>query len=152
MNRLFDDRVTIYLAIESVEVAPSILTERLGMCPDRQWVIGEARGKTGKRWERHGWVVETIVRSEEHGGRSASELIPIAIEKFQRKVAQFAQATSSLGASAERYTVLAILAEDVPGIELNHPFLQLLTYLGGTFQVDLSVQVPVSSTIGSDQP
>jgi len=149
MSQRFGDRVTIYLAIESVELAPSILTERLGMPPDRQWLIGEGRGKTGKHWECHGWAVETTVRSEEHGGRSASELIPIAMERFQRKVGQSAKAASSLGASAQRYTVLAILAEEVPGIELSHSFLQMLADLGGTFQVDLSAQVPVGSTVGS---
>jgi len=142
MSRSFDDRVTIYLAIESVELAPSVLTERLAMRPDRQWVIGEVRGRTGKRWECHGWVVETTVRSEEQGGRSVSELIPIAMEKFRHKVAQFAKAASALGSSAQRYTVLSIVADQIPGIELNHSFLQLLTDLGGTFQVDISAQVP----------
>jgi len=147
MSQRYDDRVTIYLAIESVELAPSILTARLGMRPDREWVIGEVRGKTGRHWECHGWIVETTVRSEEHGGRSASELIPIAVERFQRKVGQAAKAASSLGPSAQRYTVLAILADEVPGIELSHPFLQLLADLGGTFQVDLSAQVPAVGSV-----
>jgi hypothetical protein len=141
MSQSFDDRVTIYLAIESVELAPSILTTRLGVRPDREWVIGDVRGKTGRHWECHGWVVETTVRSEENGGPSASELIPIAMERFEGKVGPFAKIASSLGNSAQRYTVLAILAEEVPGIELSHSFLQLLTDLGGTFQVDLSTQL-----------
>jgi len=149
MSQSFDDRVTMYLAIESVELAPSILTARLGVRPDREWVIGDVRGKTGKRWESHGWVVETTVRSEESGGRSASELIPIAMERFERKVRPFAKLASSLANSAQRYAVLAVLAEEVPGIELSHSFLQLLTELGGTFQVDLSTQLPVRPTIDS---
>jgi hypothetical protein len=138
VSQSFDDRVTIYLAIESAELTPSILTARLGVHPDRQWVIGDVRGKTGKHWERNGWVVETVVRSEENGGRSASELIPIAVERFERKVEPFAGAASSLGNSVERYAVLAVLAEKVPGIELSHSFLQLITNLGGTFQIDLN--------------
>lgn len=138
MSQNFDDRVTIYLAIESVELAPSILTARLGVRPDREWVVGDPRGKTGKHWECHGWIVETTVRSEENGGRLASELIPIAMERFEQKVGPFAKAVFSLGNSAQRYTVLSILTEDVPGIELSHSFLQLLADLGGTFQVDLS--------------
>ena len=149
MSRNYDDRVTVYLAIESLELAPSILTERLGMRPDRQWVIGEDRGSTGKRWERNGWIVEATVRSEEHGGQSASRLVPIALEIFHGKVAQITKAVSALGSSVERYIVLGILAEEVPGIELDHSFLQLLADLGGTFQVDLSVQVPVSSMTGA---
>jgi hypothetical protein len=139
----FDDRVTIYLAIESVELTPSELTARLGVCPDREWLIGGVRGKTGKHWGRNGWVVETTIRSEDSGGRSASELIPIAMEKFESKVEPFAKTASSLGNLAQRYAVLAILAEDVPGIEFSHSFLQLLTDLGGTFQIDLSTQ-PIS--------
>ncbi|MBZ5579218.1 MAG: DUF4279 domain-containing protein [Acidobacteriia bacterium] len=146
MSHDFDDRVTIYLAIESAELAPSILTEQLRMRPDRQWIIGEARGRTGRVWECHGWVVETTVNSEEHGGKSASELIPIAIERFQQKVAHFTDAASLLGPSAQRYTVLAILADEVPGIELSHSFLQLLTDLGGTFRVDISAPIPAGKT------
>ncbi len=145
MSQSFDDRVTIYLAIESVEWAPSMLTARLGVPPDREWALGDLRGKTGKHWECHGWVVETTVRSEGNSGRSASELIPIAMERFERKVAPLAKSASSLGDSAQRYTVLAILAEEVPGIELSHSFLQLLAALGGTFQVDISAQFPVGS-------
>ena len=148
MSREYDERVTVYLAIESVELAPSILTERLGMRPDRQWAIGEARGRTGKCWKRNGWIIEAKVGSEEHGGESASRLVLIALETFQGKVAPITNALSTLGSSVERYIVLAIIAEEVPGIELNHSFLQLLADLGGTFQIDLSVQVPVSSTIG----
>ncbi|MFN7640739.1 MAG: hypothetical protein ACK5PR_03240, partial [bacterium] len=87
MGENYDDRVTLYLAIESLELAPSILTERLGMLPDREWLIGEARGRTGKRWERHGWIVEATVRSDEYGGQSASQLVPIALETFHEKVA-----------------------------------------------------------------
>ena len=149
MGENYDDRVTLYLAIESLELAPSILTERLGMLPDREWLIGEARGRTGKRWERHGWIVEATVRSDEYGGQSASQLVPIALETFHGKVAQITKAISALGSSVERYIVLSILADDVPGIELDHSFLQLLADLGGTFQVDLSVQVPASPTIGA---
>ena len=58
MSQRFDDRVTIYLAIESVELAPSILTARLGMPPDRQWLIGEGRGKTGK----HGTIMVGLLK------------------------------------------------------------------------------------------
>src|SRR5437899_9097981 len=96
-----DDRVTIYLAIESVEITPSSLTERLGMRPDRHWVIGEARGKTGKFWDCHGWVVETTVRSDDNDGRPASQLIPIAMERFQKRVEPMAPAVSALRGSAQ---------------------------------------------------
>ena len=78
-----------------------------------------------------------MVRSEENGGRSASDLISLAMEEFERRVRPFARAVLSLGNLAERYTVLAILAEEVPGIELSHSFLQLIADLGGTFQVDI---------------
>jgi hypothetical protein len=139
MSESIDDRVTIYLAIESVEFPPAALTARLGVRPDREWVIGDARGKTGKHWECHGWIVETTVCSEENGGRSASELVPIAMEQFERRVGPFAKVASSLGDSAQRYAVLDILADYVPGIELSHSFLQLLTDLGATFQIDLTV-------------
>ena len=61
-------------------------------------------------------------------------------------MAPFAKAVSSLGSLARSYIVLAILAEEIPGIELNHSFLQLLTDLGGTFQVDISAPAPVSSS------
>ena len=82
--------------------------------------------------------------SEEVGGRPANELIPIAMEKFERKVGPVAKLLSSSGISAQKYTVLAIFAEDAPGIELSHSFLQLLADLGGTFQIDLSTGVPDS--------
>ena len=65
--------------------------------------------------------------------------MPIALEIFQGKVAPITKALATLGSSVERYIVLAILAEEVPGIELNHSFLQFLADLGGTFQVDLTV-------------
>jgi hypothetical protein len=142
MNRTFDDSVTVYLAIESVELSSSDLTSRLGMRPDREWSLGDARGKTGKRWESHGWVVQTSVRSEDSGGRPASELIPIALDRFEARVKAFAKGASLLGDSTPRYVVLGILAEEAPGIELGRSFLRLLAELGGTFQVDLNVQVP----------
>lgn len=145
----FDDRVTIYLAIESVDLTPSELSTRLGVSPDREWHIGDGRGKTGKLWTCNGWVVETTVRSGD-SGRTASGLIPIAMERFESKVGPFAKAVSSLGSSADRYTVLAILSEDVPGIEFSHSFLQLLADLGGTFQIDLSTGPDSSASAAGD--
>jgi len=136
LNDHLDERVTIYLAIESTDLKPSALTDRLGACPDREWVIGAPRGKTGKRWECHGWVVETTVRSEEVGGQSASKLIPVAMERFERRVGPFAKAISELD-SAQKYVVLTILAEHIPGIECSHSFLDLVSTIGGTFQIDL---------------
>jgi hypothetical protein len=96
------------------------------MRPDREWSLGDARGKTGKRWESHGWVVQTTVRSEDSGGRPASELIPIALDRFEARVKAFAKSASLLGDSTPRYVVLGILAEEVPGIELGRSFLRLL--------------------------
>jgi hypothetical protein len=136
----FNDRITIYLAIESVELTPSELTTRLGSRPDRIWLMGSVRGKTGKHWDSNGWVVETTICSEESAGRSASELIPIAIERFEIRLKPFARMAYSLGDSAQRYSVLAVLAENVPAIELSHSFLQVLADLGGTLQIDLSTQ------------
>jgi hypothetical protein len=144
INSGFDDRVTIYLAIESVELTPSILTARLGVHSDREWVTGGVRGRTGKRWDHNGWVVETTVCSEGSGGRPASELLPIAMERFMSKVGPFAKMASSLGSSVQRYTVLSIVTEEVPGIEFSDSFLRLLADLGGTFQIDLNTQ-PISS-------
>ncbi len=146
MFQSFDDRVTVYLAIESVDLAASAVTDRLGMRPDKEWAFGDVRGRTGKVWNNHGWVVETTVRSEDNGGRSASELIPIAIESFENKVGRIAKGVSSLGDSAKRYIVLAIVAEYVPGIELSKSFLRLLSDFGGTLQIDLSTQLPVTSS------
>ena len=91
------------------------------------------------QWDRHGRVIETIVRSEENGGVSASELIPIAMEKFQIRVEPFAKLLSSLGNSAQRYSLLSVLADEMPGIELTHSFLELVAEIGGTFQIDLSI-------------
>ena len=147
MNQRFNDRVTIYLAVESVELAPSVVTARLGVLPDREWLMGDFRGKTGRRWEGHGWVVETTVTSEENEGRSASALIPIAMKAFERKVGPLTAAALSLGMSAQRYAVLAILAEAVPGIELSRSFLKLLSDLGGTFQIDLSTESRVGPAV-----
>ena len=85
-----NDRVTIYLAIESADLTPSSITAQPGAFPNRVWLVGDARGKTGKRWEHNGWVVETTARSEESEGRAASELIPIVLKEFQGRVAPFA--------------------------------------------------------------
>lgn len=133
---VLDERVTIYLAIESVELAPTILTERLGVRPDREWTIGDARGRTGKQWECNGWVVEITVTSQGTDGMLASKLIPIAMQRFESRVRPFANSVSGLG-SAEKYVVMTILAADTPGIECSHSFLELVARLGGTFQVDL---------------
>ena len=131
-----DDRVTICLAIESTELAPATLTERLGTRPDREWVIGDLRSKTGKQWECHGWVIETTVQSGDSQGQPASQLIPIATERFESRVRPFADAAARLG-SAQKYVVLTILSQHTPGIEFSHSFLQLVATLGGTLQIDL---------------
>lgn len=136
MKDNFDERVTIYLAIESTDLAPSTLTERLGVLPDREWVIGDPRGKTGKQWECHGWIVETTVHSRDNEGRPVSRLIPIAMERFERRVRPFADAVAGLS-SAQKYVVLTMLAQHTPGIEFSHSFLQLIAALGGTLQIDL---------------
>lgn len=142
MTGPFHDRATVYVAIESTELAPSDITARLGIRPDREWLIGDARGKTGKQWDVHGWVLETVVRSEDAEGRSASALIPIALERFEKRLRPAAKSIAALGSSIQPYTVLAVLAESVPGIELEHSLLRLLHDIGGTFQVDLSTYAP----------
>ena len=132
-----EDHVTVYLAIESVELKPSELTRLLGVPPDREWLIGSERGRTGKLWDRSGWIVETEARSEDSQCRPASELIPIAIANFERKVAPFSKMAAALGTSVERCAVLAIVSEQIPGIQFSHSFLKLLSDLDGTFQIDL---------------
>ena len=138
MGQRQDDRITIYLAIESASVTPSDLTERLGVRPDRAWVIGEPRGRTGMLWECHGWVIETTVRSEEYDGRSATELLPIGMRAFLHRATCVAGVISHLGSSVQRHVVISIVADEAPGIELDPPFLRLLVDLGGSLQVDLN--------------
>jgi hypothetical protein len=139
MGQIFNDRVTIYFALESATLSPQILTEHMGVSPDREWAVGSPRGKAGKCWVSHGWEIETVVTSQDHAGRTASELIPIAAKMFSERVEGLLRAAASLGPSVDRYTVLTILSDEVPGIELSPTFLQLLVELGGTFQVDLMV-------------
>lgn len=131
--------MTLYLAIESLDLTSSMVTDRLGVHPDREWTKGDVRGKTGKCWERHGWILETTVRSQNCDGLPASALIPIAMARFEKRVRSLAGAPSELGSSTEIYVVLGILAKEVPGIECSHSFLELMGALGGTFQIDLSV-------------
>lgn len=134
-----DDRVTLYLAIESLSLTSSALTGRLGVHPDREWAVGEPRGKTGKLWECHGWIIEETVTSAENSSITASLLIPIAIQKFEERVQSLAEPISHLCNSANVYVVLSVIAQDTPGMEFRHSFLNLLSSLGGTFQVDLIV-------------
>ena len=134
-----DDGVTMYLAIESTELTSFALTKRLETRSDREWGIGEVRGKTGKRWDRNGWVLESSGPLTGDLARSANELIPIVIARFTERLKPIAKSISQLGSSAEVFVVLAILASETPGIELSHSFLELLATLGGTFQVDLTI-------------
>ena len=134
-----DDRVTVSLTIESVSLTPAMLTTRLGVHPDEQWLAGASRGQTGKQWEHNGWTVETTVRSAENAGISATKLIPRALIQFETRVRHIADMIAALSDSVQVYTVLFILTEHVPGIELSPSFLQLLADIGGTFQVDLSI-------------
>ncbi len=68
----FTDQVVICLGIESVEMTAAAVTARLGVVPDSQWSRGALRGRTGKRWECHGWVLEVCVRAEELDGGAVS--------------------------------------------------------------------------------
>jgi len=126
-----DDRVTIYLALESDDLTTVMLTERLGVQPSKEHAIGDVRGQTGKCWDHHHWELEVTVRSNHSGGRLAQELIPIAMDLFAARVEPLARIISSLDSSVQRFVVLGILADPVPGIALSHPFLQLLADLGG---------------------
>src|SRR6476660_2329571 len=134
-----DDRVTLYLAVESLDLTPSIVTDRMRVRPDREWTKGDLRGKTGKYWERHGWILETTVRSQDCDGGPASALIPIAMARFEKRVRSLAEMLSELRSSAEIYVVLGIVAKEAPGIECSPSFLELMVTLGGTFQIDLSI-------------
>ena len=57
ISREVADQVTISLAIESVELTPSILTARLGVQADEEWIVGGDRGKTGKQWDQGGFAL-----------------------------------------------------------------------------------------------
>jgi hypothetical protein len=131
-----NDQVTLSLGIESADLRPSEIAARLGPA-DWQWQSGEARGKTGKRWERNGWNLETVVRSENEGGLPASDLVSIAMRRFEERVRPIAGAVRELSACAYVTVVLSAVADAAPGIECTHSFLDLLSVLGGTFQVDL---------------
>jgi hypothetical protein len=139
MSQNADDRVTVYLAVESLELTPSMLTDRLAVRPDREWIKGDRRGRTGKCWERHGWIIESTVRSIDHGGRPASALLPLALAEFETRAGPLVEVIAQLGPSVQIYVVLGIVAEEAPGIELSHEFLKLTTFLGGTLQIDLAV-------------
>lgn len=131
------DEVTVYLAIESTVLKPSVVSEQLGALPDRQWSVGEPRGQTGKAWDRHGWILEVRVRPEDHEHRTASELLPIAIEKFEERLATLVPGLNRLGSSAQKYIVASVISDFVPGIELKPSFLKLLSDAGASFQIDI---------------
>jgi hypothetical protein len=136
-SHINDDRVTIYLGIETTKWRSSELTAQLGVRPDREWNIGEARGKTGKQWVSNGWELATAVRSEDAENQPASELIPIAMQRFEDRVRPIAGAVRSLGPDAYLTVVIDVLSEITPGIICRHSFLELVSNLGGDLQLDL---------------
>ena len=144
------DQVTIYLAIESAFVAPSVLIQKLGVLPDKQWLAGEARGMTGKVWERHGWIMEVRIGSDEYRPLTASQLLPMAIETFGERLAPLIQRLAQLDISAEKYIVVSIVCNFAPGIELGLSFLKLLSAVGGSVQID--IQCECLSTRGCSRP
>jgi len=136
MTHNSDDRVTVQLAVESIVFDAAAVSLRVGVQPDRQWSIGDARGKTGMAWERHGWVIETTLRSADSGGRSATDLIPIVVSAFERRIQPIVAKLALLRTDAELFHVIAIVANETPGIELSESFLTVLSAIGGTLQID----------------
>jgi hypothetical protein len=56
---------------------------------------------------------------------------------FEERVRPIAEAVRRLGASASVTVVIFVLSDVTPGIKCSHSFLELLSTLGGTFQVEL---------------
>ncbi len=131
------DEVTMYLAIESILLASSVITDKLGVLPDKQWSVGQNRGKTGKVWDRHGWVIEVRVLPHDDETLIASQVMSIAIERFEKRLAPLVQKVAQLDSSADKYVVASIVCDVVPGIEFRPSFLKLLTEVGASFQIDI---------------
>ncbi len=69
-------------------------------------------------------------------GGSAWGLLPFAMDKFERRVRPFATLVPLLESTALVYVVIAILSDPVPGIKLSHSFLELVSDLGCTLEID----------------
>lgn len=136
MAWMLSDRVTIYLAIESATLDGPALTQMLGRSPDREWRLGQPRGKTGKVWDKHGWVIEVTVRFEDSEEGPTFDLLRAALEQFESKVGPVRKSVASLGMLAERYVVISILAQELPGVELSTSLVGLLSDLQCSVQID----------------
>lgn len=135
---MVDDRVGLYLTIEGTVLSPSVLTSNLGINPDRTWMIGDSRGHTGEQWGSHGWSLEMVINSQDTDNQTATYLIPIAIDQFEKRIEPVANKITQIKGMSV-YVVLSILANEVPGIELSNSFINLISKLGSSLQIDLMV-------------
>lgn len=130
------ESVSVYLAIESDSLAPEQITELVGVEPDRTWRIGQSRGHAGKVWGINGWILEEIVRIGDGDGVAVEAAIPVALERFERRLRAAAIRIRSLDDAARRFTVVSVAMKPLPGIELSHEFLEMVATYGGTLQID----------------
>ena len=129
------DRVTVGITIESTILTPEQISERVGIAWDEVRRIGDARGHTGKKWERNVWSIFEGKQGAVNTG--AHDLIPLCVAAFMQRLTPIAANLHKLSAAEEKEFFIHTSAQSVPGINLSPDTLRVLADAELSLDVDI---------------
>jgi hypothetical protein len=129
------DRVTVGITIESTILTPEQISERVGIAWDEVRRIGDARGRTRKKWDRNLWSI--FERKQGAVNTGAHDLIPLCLADFMQRLTPIAANLHKLRAAEAKEFFIHASAQSVPGINLSPDTLRVLADAELSLDVDI---------------
>ena len=129
------DRVTVGITIESTQLTPEQISQRIGTAWDEARRIGEPRRRTAKKWDRNAWRI--FERKHGSSNTGAHDLLPVCVAAFVQRIAPFVENLREVSASESGEFFIHVSAQSVPGINLSAATLQVLARAELSLDVDI---------------
>ena len=141
MTKFIELKVTAELIVASASLTPEEVSKCVQVECDRSWKTGDPRGKTGKSWATHGWVLRSI-KSAEQGDDAVNSLVSSCVGDLIQRLKPIAAKVRDLSREGDVGVSIDILASHVPALNFDHEVLKVIADAGAWLQIDLILWNP----------
>lgn len=130
------EEVKVELTIISPELLPDEISRQVGLSFDAAWRIGDPKGMSGLKWDKHGWRLFERETSS-HEEQVTGELLERCFRRFSERLATFADKVRLLPTDCYIEVGVYMLSESIPPFSLDRDMIELIARLGATLDVDI---------------
>jgi len=130
-------RITVWLFVECADMTVQDMSARIGLNPDKSWLIGDPRGKTGKTYETNSWCLESVLEVEENP-MTVGERLRQGVDDVLRRIANSAGRFRDLASQRTAGLYVGVSADENPAIQLKAATVSGIAALGVDLEMDLT--------------